>query len=47
MGMQLPSGSHENIWDEEAHARLKPRLISNNAPVFFSSIYLSSHLPQV
>lgn len=39
MGMQLPSGSHENIWDEDAHARLKPRLISNNAPVFFL-IYL-------
>lgn len=48
MGMQLPSGSHENIWDEDAHARLKPRLVVTQcSSFFFSSIYLPSHLPQV
>lgn len=39
MGMQLPSRSHENIWDEDTHARPQTRLVSNNAS-FFSHLFI-------
>lgn len=40
MGRQLPSRSHENIWDEVLTPGPEPRLISSNASCFLIYLFI-------